>query len=499
MSGLGITLDHSTDSQNNNLMESLSRNGSNEALLPPLPQGEPNSPSLLRSTPLSASAASLNNSPSSVVGRPLNDSSIPYSRTSVEIANHPINDLNDFFTDHLFALYELDSPCLNIDKFPTTLEPLHSVSNATTPATALPPFHNFPHHSNSSPVIPTSSTLESQKPSGSSPMRRLRSFKNTIRKLSLLKINLTAANSAPPTPLSATDPIAHSGTPTRNTFFPSKLSSDEDGSYKSSASNSIKSSTFSSFQNHNPMVPTSACSCKNPCGHSHTVSLGLIPVLIASERKRTLSNPVSYTSMNTASPSPVIMLLENLNTSKKNLSELEQSFFNQMQSSGSGAQSHKRASSEELADSSLNGMERLKTSSDLIEYSLYLNEYKRSIEEAFDATKERLQSSGWCSSHDLETLSLQKDSSLSQIDTKLLQIEEKLNSQFNLSMLNNACNSTRQHHPQHHENIQNRRLLKTIDLSRAHCRSRENSMTPSLKALESRCFSFTKTDSDGRA
>lgn len=45
--------------------------------------------------------------------------------------------------------------------------------------------------------------------------------------------------------------------------------------------------------------------------------------------------------------------------------------------------------------------------------------------------------SGWCSQYDLHNLQLQQDSSRCQIDTLILRIEERLNRDFDYSMLNN--------------------------------------------------------------
>lgn len=535
MSGLGIVLEnnhlHPSSPNSSHPMEScLSRNGSNEALLPPLPLCEPHSPSQLRSNNLSASMASLNNSPSSTTGRLSADEIHPISRPVLRdsrgVADHSINDLNDFFADQSFALYELDSPCLNIDKFPTVLEPMYPVSNvSSSPSHAHNNFYgtlSHPSLANSAPVVPSatatatatassSSNLQpskAQPASNSSPMKRLRSLKNTIRKLSFLKRSLsTTTSSTPSTPMSARDaPTSSLPTPVSrcNVSPAGRFSSDEDGSYRSSASNSIKSSTFSAlaYQNVHAMMPISACACAangsaDQNGHSHTVSLGLMPALFNSGRKRTLSNPASFSSMNTTLPSPVIMILENLNSSKKNLSELEQSFFSQIQSVGEltnssvvnghrQSRSQSRLGQDEVVKSNI---AKLTTPDELIEYSLYLNEHKKSIEGAYDITKEKLHNSGWCTSHDLETLNLQKDSSLSQIDTKLLQIEEKLNSEFSLSMLNNACGE-KHTHPS---------TLRNIDVARPPRCSRENSMSPSLKTLESRCFAFTTADPDSRA
>lgn len=141
--------------------------------------------------------------------------------------------------------------------------------------------------------------------------------------------------------------------------------------------------------------------------------------------------------------------------------DIEQNFFENI---GSGSASE------------TNNLNNLTTSGELIEYSLYLNEHKKSVVSAYDATRERLINSGWCSNHDLENLSLQKDSSLSQIDTKLLQIEEKLNLEFQLLMLNNPTLQ-----------IDQAKHLVAPSV-------REASLSPSLKVLESQCYAFSGND-----
>lgn len=92
--------------------------------------------------------------------------------------------------------------------------------------------------------------------------------------------------------------------------------------------------------------------------------------------------------------------------------------------------------------SNITSIAELSTSSDLIEYSQYLTQQKNTLIEAFETAKVKLSSSGWCSSYDLNNLQLQQDTSVSQIDTKLLQIEEKLNREYNISLLGSTNKGT---------------------------------------------------------
>lgn len=167
-------------------------------------------------------------------------------------------------------------------------------------------------------------------------------------------------------------------------------------------------------------------------------------------RQLSMSNSASHSL-----PQPVIMLSDNLSASG-DLLAVEQSFFDSLGN---------ESSTQPLS------IDKLETSENLIEYLIFLNKHKQSVETAYEVTKQCLTNSGWCSSHDLENLSLQRDVALSQIDTKFLQIEEQLNSRFQMSMFNNSGkvpNST----PSIPEG------------------PKESSLSPSLKVLESRCLSF---------
>lgn len=117
---------------------------------------------------------------------------------------------------------------------------------------------------------------------------------------------------------------------------------------------------------------------------------------------------------------------------------------------------------------------KLNTPEDLIDYLIYLSEHKKSVEEAFTVAKDRLLSSGWCSKHDIENLNLQRDVSLSQIDTKILKIEAKLNSDFNVSMLNNinVLSSTKSNNGRKSEDAR-------------------EPLSPSLKVLEKKYLLFS--------
>ena len=85
----------------------------------------------------------------------------------------------------------------------------------------------------------------------------------------------------------------------------------------------------------------------------------------------------------------------------------------------------------------VNSIEEMTTIEDLLQYSNFLASQKQSIDDVFQKTKEKMGASGWCSQYDLHNLQLQQDSSRCQIDTLILRIEERLNRDFDYSMLNN--------------------------------------------------------------
>lgn len=413
-----------------------------EALLPPLPDtaeatttstsplaGSTHGHVLLAASPALSGAGADHDEP-----LPLQE--IPYDDSDAVRPPPAARQLSDLFSDHLFALYELDSLALNSDGIPLSYVPS---DGTTTPANVQ--LHN-----------PPSLTLGSNTLS-TSPLKRLKSLKNGIRKLSLLKMTSL---------LSVSLPVLNElpQAPPRPILSPLQTEAPcQDVSSLSSTGDSLRSSTFSSSAAAaNGLVGGTTGSTPVGPTHVHSASQGLM----SKDRRRTLSSSHSTLAASTPPlPLPIITLSENLSTTKEAMVDIEQNFFDNLGSSSAGG---------------MKNLHQLTTSDELIEYSLYLNEHKRSVVGAYDATRQRLISSGWCSNHDLENLSLQRDSSVSQIDTKLLQIEEKLNLEFQLSMLNNTT-----HQMTHHKHLAAPSL-------------RDTSLSPSLKVLESRCFAFPGGD-----
>lgn len=275
----------------------------------------------------------------------------------------------------------------------------------------------------------------------SSPLSRLKSLKKGIRKLSLSRIGSSISLAAS----SSTPPIDQSPVATRINLSPTQMEYHNDLCSLSSNSDSSPLSTFSGLGLRN-----ASCSCPPSYGkHSstaescqlnstsalpHTNSVGQI--LLPKSRRRTLSQ--SYWSGNASTlPQPIITLSDNLPSSSENLSSVNQSFFGTLsQSPLSGHTSNADSTKQHFEDSG-DALDKLNTPEELIDYLIYLSEHKKSVEEAYAVAKDRLLSSGWCSKHDIENLNLQRDVALSQIDTKILKIEAKLNSEFSVSMLNN--------------------------------------------------------------
>ncbi|OBA20880.1 hypothetical protein METBIDRAFT_20078, partial [Metschnikowia bicuspidata var. bicuspidata NRRL YB-4993] len=169
-------------------------------------------------------------------------------------------------------------------------------------------------------------------------------------------------------------------------------------------------------------------------------------------------------------PLPVVTLSVDLSSTKKNMASVEQSFFDNWGAGGADTASQALVATPHDADPDVpDKLAILSTPEDLMEYLVYLSLHKKSVELAYEVSKNRLVSSGWCSGHDIENLNLQRDSSLSQIDSKLLQIEARLNSEFNMSFLNSK-------HMQQVSPTQK-------------CAPRAV-MSPSLKDLENKCLYF---------
>lgn len=452
-----------------------------EVLLPPLP--DESDDYFVNTHPVEsvAEVKSLSTPVSSSFGHDQND--INEMVRSTSISNSVLHSITTGSTTdvdsekHLrYFAYELDSPSLKLDSsnllyFPSMTET--STNPQTTPLVS---------------TVTTSSTLATSSSSNPSPLKGLKSLKNGIRKLSLSKHSSSNSQSQASLQHLLTRPIL-SPLQTNNSQVYLNLSASTVDSMKSSAP-LLGGIPISNSSNN----LTSTLSRTKP------------------SRSRTLSNSQSSPPTPTMA-SPVITLSEDLAYCKKNLNQIEQNFFDSLLNARSSADSGNSSLYENESISSGNGnvgvddgsarstpMEGSSTSiapysrqriesiselnkpEELIDYCNYLNEQKKSTVDAFEITRDRLIKSGWCSDHDLNNLQLQQDSSLCQIDTKILQIEEKLNSSFNLSLWNKSV-------PSNIKRVKSTTTANPISrilLESSNQSNKDLPISPSLKTLESR-------------
>ncbi|CAN3355478.1 hypothetical protein DICA3_B12002 [Diutina catenulata] len=156
-----------------------------------------------------------------------------------------------------------------------------------------------------------------------------------------------------------------------------------------------------------PQTPSVEQSVSSPRHSPHSSTSSMSNIL----RTRACSVATPLTPPLT---SPVITLSENLSQSKKSMSSIEQSYFDQREA---------------------NSVADLATADELLEFSAFLTMQKQSMTTAFAATKAKMTQSGWCTESDLDNIQLQEDSSLCQIDSKLIQIEHRLNREFGISSM----------------------------------------------------------------
>ncbi|CAI5757292.1 unnamed protein product [Candida verbasci] len=343
-----------------------------------------------------------------------------------------------------FSNYQLDSPNLlnennnnKLTYFPSVSTQVFNDSNIslglnTTTPTPMTSTTNSASNNSTNPNTSFEKT---------SPLKKLKSLKRGIRKLSLSSISNNIANSSASSSSNSTPTTPKfstlSNTSTQNTSLNirpslSPIQAEEVKTnhqyhqHSSSSSTSTVSSLTSSLRNTN-----------------------------TNKRNRTLSQGTT-TNFSPVTPpplltSPIITISENLSTTKKTMSSIEANYFDSLQNSNK------------------NSIEELNDIDELINYSSFLRNQKLQLIDIFNKTREKLEKSGWCSQTDFVNLGLQQDSSSCQIDTILLKIENKLNKDFNYSILNNEVKK---------EEIQ----VQT---------QTHGFISPSLRTLESKCNSFT--------
>lgn len=342
----------------------------NEILLPPLPHGEIDlnrTPSLTNSNTDDVNTVEL-----------LNSGDIEVSRRN--------SDFSDFLSkQNDYSNYELDSPNLKIDSkfqvFPTLNKSYHQ--NTETNST-----HSGVNASNGN--ISTNNT---------SPLKRLKSLKNGIRKLSLTSLSGSRSSS--------------------NIMLIKQETIAQNEPRSSESSNRLSLSNVDSFSVNS-----------NSAQHTSTG-------VETKKRTRTYSYPIVNTPLTPPVSSPVVTVSENLSAAKKSLYSSEQSYFESinLRPSISAANSF---------DSDMFENDQLKNAdtNSLVNYLRFLKQQKKTVIDAYELTKSKLADSGWCSAHDLNNIQLQQDTSLCQIDTKLSQIKEELFKETNSEESPNSKSST---------------------------------------------------------
>lgn len=359
--------------------------------------------------------------------------------------------------------YELDSPSLNLDAmhlFPSLSSPnqLHSPTsahaNSFSPSlSATTTNTTLRSNSVNSSSFPNLTNLLNTTNANSSPLRRLKSLKNGIRKLSLG---------------SATS------TPTSVSTVPSGTTSLNSGSLPAGSSRPSLNPIQTDLKEVNRHSHNSSRSL-NSSGGSLTSVTGQTTFNTTTFSTTTFSKPRRNTLLTPLTPplsSPIVTLSENFSSSKKAMFDIEQTYFECMNMKAMISPTSEKTT---FSSDRVSSITEITSSAELINYSAYLTNQKKSVADAFETTTEHLTQSGWCSSHDLNNLQLQQDTQMSQIDTKLLQIEEKLNSDYGISLLNTMT-------PQ------------STNTSRRRGLSEDKSIhaSPSLKVLESRCYSYSE-------
>lgn len=368
--GLGIVLEEKINQshlqENQQSMDMINRQPMDiEVLLPPLPNENLDDDD--NRSGLGTSNDTTNKRISALItnpSTPVSDYSIESSKDkdTIEVdANMDEDEISStqhsFFNHNntSFSTYDINSPSINLENslvFP-------SVSNSTNNST---------------------------QSTNHSPLKRLKSFKNTIRKLSF---NNKSMNNN-------TNNDGGSSTSTGPTSVPN--SDVNHDSYKSSQSNItgninlITSGSNSINESIRPHINPINSHFKSN-SHDSYDSTNLF------ESKMKCITPTTPPLS-----SPIITLSENLNICKENVDKIEQNYFETFK----------------LDSSNLKGVENLES------YYNYLINEKSTIEDTFNLTKNRLMKSGWCSQDDLNNLALQKKVQLEKINYKLDEVNDKL-------------------------------------------------------------------------
>lgn len=394
MNGLGIVLEEpsTVDSSNKQVLKS-NRKSSNateveESLLPPLPDEDNLNESIsisLNAKDEESDSYTENNSSNSNESNHSNFNVLTNSMASsmhgfneeqgsfvepeLHINSSNLSSDNDFFyknSNNSFSTYELDSPSINLDPF------FSSMSN-----------------NNSSRDL-----SRDNKDKETSPLKRLKSLKKSIRKLSLSK-----SNSASNVNINGLNGSSTNITGINPTY---SASTSNITSSLGPALNPITTSILSSKMDRPQLSPLQ--------NHFKTLSLDSNGSVTTGESKVKCMTPTTPPYL-----SPIITLTDNGNVTKESLQKIEQNYFSTFMKT----QTQEDVPQEkELVD--------IQDQTTLMNYYNYLINERSLITETYNLTKSRLVKSGWCSTDDLNNLSIQKNNQLCQIDSKLKEINMKL-------------------------------------------------------------------------
>ncbi|KAM9886918.1 hypothetical protein OXX79_013934, partial [Metschnikowia pulcherrima] len=180
--------------------------------------------------------------------------------------------------------------------------------------------------------------------------------------------------------------------PTSTESCPNDTSSSSSGcdSVKSTFSSSAVPSSAYTSHGHSHAFSSTASTPQGPT-HTHTSSSGSAGSATKS-RRRTISLSNSASTPTPSLPSPIVTLSEDLSSTKKNLDSIEQNFFENWTIPAPDSMSQASASQVTTDDADVDQSDKLailNTPDDLVEYSNYLSQHKKSVELAYDVSRNR--------------------------------------------------------------------------------------------------------------
>ncbi|KAI5951274.1 hypothetical protein KGF54_004348 [Candida jiufengensis] len=484
-----------------NQIQQIISNDKKEILLPPLPDAAED----LRSPLISNYNTNLHDDQHSTSSVTSNDNQQPSNNDDTSTSQSVYsNDFNQIYQNNKSSIsnYALDFPLIdqqsqnNLSYFPTVSKPSNNFHDS---------FSSLPLGSSTGSIPQISSSINNSQNNSSnsiqttnektSPLKKLKSLKNGIRKLSLGSNSNNSSNSNISTPitpkfsnLSSTLSSTTTNTASlRPNLTPLQFENDNKSSTTTIATPTpIPQPNTINHQHHSSSSSASTSSSLKSILRAKRVR--------ASSQGNNLNGGLIFTPI-TPPPmtSPIITISENLQSTKTTMNNIEQNYFDSLAAAIATTATTTTTTTTESTSPNKSytyqppptQIEEMTNISDLINYSEFLVNQRSAMDKVFGKTKEKLKNSGWCSTTDLHNLQLQQDSSVCQIDSLLLKIEEKLNRDFNYSFLNKNSRFIggfdNEQNRDDNDNDDNDDLLDDL----------KDCISPSLKVLESRCFSFT--------